>query len=285
MKLLLFLALVAPQEGSWSVDPAQVTVGDSIRVTGSFRVAEGTSARIGPLEIGGDLELLDNPATRRLGERIEISFTVAYFAIGDQTIPTPQLEMVRADGNVDLVPESTVPVSVVSVLPDSDTTLAVKAGFDPIRRSIHRLEPLVYLELFVVFVSFLWWVARMRSPLPAVTPSLTVKSVEAPLAAWAAAGEVRAVGEVAHRRLQKFLAGLNDKITTTSTTAQTLAALEPQSGELPMRELAELLEQLDRVAFAPTHKGEVIQLADQVDEVIEELSRPETIETEGDEEK
>lgn len=271
MIALLILILGVAQEGTWSVGPLRITVGDSIRVTASFRAGEGTSARIVALESNPGMELLEAPRATRIGDRIEVSFTVAFFLTGTQPLLTPAVELIDLSGDVVTIPAQELQISVISVLPEIDSIRALKPGFDPIPRPIRRVEPLVYLELAVVFTAFLWWALRMRSPLPEVSRAHPTVEATAPLATWAEAGEIRAVSEVSYRRLRGFLGELTDRISTTSTTEEILEALEPRSENLPMREISALLSRLDRVAFAPTHGDEVTDLADQVDDLIAEL--------------
>lgn len=274
MILLLVFALNVVQEGSWSVWPLSVTVGDSIRVTTSFRADESTSIRIAGIESSPGLELLEAPRTNRTGDRIEVFFSVTFFLTGTQSLSTPEVELIDSSGDVVIIPAQELDIVVTSVLPLIDSLRVLKPGFDPIPRSIRRVEPLVYLELVVVFIAFLWWAVRMRSPLPEVSRTDPPAEVIAPLADWAAAGESRAVSEVSYHRLRNFLAKLSDRISTTSTTREILDALEAQAEDLPIREISELLGRLDRVAFAPTHGDEVAHLADQVDDLIAELQAP-----------
>jgi hypothetical protein len=222
------------------------------------------------------MEILEPPAATRTGSSLQISFTVAFFLTGDQTILTPEVDLVSPDGDVRQIPGEELTVTLRSVLPAGDSVPEVKPGFDPIARPLQRMEPLVYLELVVVFFAFIWWVVRMRPPLPQPIRSYDEVEARAPLASWAATGEVGAVSEVAHRRLKDFLGRLTEQPVTASTTAEILNGLEPRASELPMREISELLTRLDRVAFAPTHGDEVIHLAEQVDDLISELEENET---------
>jgi hypothetical protein len=273
MIALVVLAILVQQESSWSVRPLAVTVGDSVRVTASFPAVDGALARLSSVESNTYMEVLEPPVATRNGNRVQVSFTVAFFMTGDQTVATPPMELVSPDGDVVRIAGEDLEISILSVLPPGDSIPEVMPGFDPIARSIRRAEPLVYLELVVVFVAFVWWLVRMRAPLPQTPRTASLVQAVAPLEVWSAAGEIRAVAEVAHRRLKGFVGGLTADITAASTTGEILQALEPRSEELPMREIAALLNSLDRVAFAPTHGDEVFHLAEQVDDLVAELEK------------
>jgi hypothetical protein len=274
---MFLLVLAGPAQGEgWSASPGAVTVGDSVRITASFSVVPGTSLRVGPLEPNGETVLLVAPEVTLGDEVARVSFTVAMFSPGARSFPTPALEMIGPSGAVRRVAPTSVAIEVRSVLPAAGADAELKPGFAPIPREVRRLEPLVFLELFVVFVAFIWWKMRSRPPVALALPAAPVTRPVAPLGAWAATGEGRAVAEATRRRLQSFLSTRSDRITEASTTAEVLEALASVADDLPYREIEGLFAGLDAAAFAPAHGAEVAHLASQVEDLVADLSRKES---------
>jgi hypothetical protein len=248
-----------------------VTVGDSVRVSASYSVAAGTTVRLGDLDPSPDAVVLVPPAAAVSGTGVRVSFTVSLFSTGNVAVRTPTVELIGPDGSVQRIPPAEVGVLVASVLPPEEDNPALKPGFNPILRNTTRAEPLVFLQLLVVFAAFAWWKIRTREPPTSIGARPAAEAARAPLDQWAAAGEIGTVAEIARRRLQRFLAEREAAITESSTTGEMLQVLQSGEGDLPFREIDALLAGLDRVAFAPAHGSDVSQLASQVDDLIAEL--------------
>jgi len=110
----------------------------------------------------------------------------------------------------------------------------------------------------VVVAGIAW---RRRSPREVAAPPPVPLEPEVPDARWLAAGEPKAVAARAIWRLRAALAGAVSAAHPALSTAECLAAVERARPDMPLRELRDLLEQLDRVAFASAHGTDVAGLA------------------------
>src|SRR5207302_1698542 len=103
------------------------------------------------------------------------------------------------------------------------------------------------------------------------TTNLSVASV-IPDSRWLAAGEPKAIAERAIWRLRAALARAVPEAHPALDTAECLAAVERARPDAPLRELRDLLEQLDRVAFASAHGTDVAALSAMARRLARELS-------------
>jgi hypothetical protein len=84
---------------------------------------------------------------------------------------------------------------------------------------------------------------------------------EVPDTRWLAAGEPKAVAARAIWRLRAALARAVPGAHPALDTHECLTVVERARPDAPLRELRELLEQLDRVAFASAHGTDVAALS------------------------
>ncbi|MFQ5550676.1 MAG: hypothetical protein ACE5FJ_05515 [Gemmatimonadales bacterium] len=275
MKLLLLLAAMTPvQEVSWTASPAAVTIGDSVWVTTTFALDPEERMRIGVPDPSSNSVVLERPEWTRGPNGATVQFVVALFDLGDVTLGTPPIELLTPDGSVRTLGPSAVHVTVASVIPAADSTPALRPGFDPIPRPVTRAEPFVFLLLTTCFIAYVWWSLRSRRHPRPLADALPASRIGAPLTRWADLGETRAVASVANSRLRSFLAERTSQASNSLTTAECMEVLRNFGEDLPVREIEELLRALDNVSFAPAVASDVLRIAEQVDDLISELSRP-----------
>src|SRR6266853_1556690 len=115
-------------------------------------------------------------------------------------------------------------------------------------------------------------VARRRRPRTLEPAPPVPLEREVPDIRWLAAGEPKAVAERAIWRLRAALARAVPEAHLALDTAECLAVVERARPDAPLRELRDLLEQLDRVAFASAHGTDVAALSAMARRLARELT-------------
>src|SRR6266566_1546530 len=183
----------------------------------------------------------------------------------------PPVWRLALDGHTDSVPGGAASFEVRGVIPDSLGAPEPKAALGPLRSD--RRRPLVSLGALLAALALgaagVAW--RRRPPRP-VTPDVHVPlEPEVPDARWLAAGEPKAVAARAAGRLRAAIARAEPAASAALSTPECLAILERRKPRAPLRQLAQVLEQLDRVAFASAHGSDVTALAAQARALEREL--------------
>lgn len=164
-------------------------------------------------------------------------------------------------GRADSVPQDTARFRLASVIPDSVVAPAPQPLLHPLRTASR--EPLAPIAAAVAAAALLAGAVRWRRRAPreiAPLPHVPLEP-EVPDARWLAAGEPKAVAARATHRLRLALARAVPEAHPALSTAECLAQVERARPGAPLRELRDLLEQLDRVAFASAHGTDVSALA------------------------
>ncbi|MFN2570152.1 MAG: hypothetical protein ABR537_00875, partial [Gemmatimonadales bacterium] len=148
-----------------------------------------------------------------------------------------------------------------SVIPDSLRSPAPQPSLGPLR--LTRENPLPVIAAVVLAGAALalgiGW--RRRGPgLVASEQGLAVEP-EVPDGRWLAAGEPKAVAARATERLRSALAHAIPDAHEALSTQECLAVVERARPHAPLRELRDLLQALDQVAFASAHGVDVAPLA------------------------
>ena len=112
-----------------------------------------------------------------------------------------------------------------------------------------------------------YWLPRPVASSPRVAPD-----PEVPDTRWLAAGEPKAVAARAAGRLRAAIARAEPAASAALSTPECLAILERRKPRAPLRQLAQVLEQLDRVEFASAHGSDVTALAAQARALERELA-------------
>ncbi len=264
---LVFLGVVASwrlatgQGGGWSATPAAPTVGDTIWIERAFAVRDGWQVRAGKLEATEAIEPLADPAVRRSAGGWVVRYAVVAWKPGAHRLALPPLWLLSPDGRADSTAGGTTSFSVTSVIPDSLRRPSPQGLLAPLRAA-HQdpLPPLVALALAVGLLA-VGVAARRRRPRAFEPAPPGPVDREVPDTRWLAAGEPKAVAARAIWRLRATLARAVPEAHPALATAECLAVVERARPDAPLRELRDLLEQLDRVAFASAHGTDVAALS------------------------
>jgi hypothetical protein len=276
--LLVCLSVVASwrrvtgQAGGWQASPPNPTVGDTIWLERALTVPSGWQVRAGKLDATEAVEPLADPAVRRSAGGWVVRYAIVAWKPGAHKLTLPPLWLLGPDGRADSTAGGTTSFSVASVIPDSLRRPSPQGLLAPLRAA-HRnsLPPLAALGLAAGFLAA-GVAARRRRP-HALGPAPPVPlEREVPDTRWLAAGEPKAVAARAIWRLRAALARSLPEAHPALDTAECLAVVERVRPGAPLRELRDLLEQLDRVAFASAHGTDVAALSAMARRLTRELT-------------
>jgi hypothetical protein len=256
------LALQATTAG-WTASPPRPTVGDTIRLERAFTAAAGWRVRAGKLPSGAVAEPLGDAvvlAAATSGAWL-VRYTIVAWRPGDVAIDMPPVWRLGPDGTTDSSAGGTAAFHVASVIPDSVKAPAPQPALGVLRQD--RVSPIPALAAVVlaagVLLVFVGW--RRRGPRAVTAGPAVTGAAEIPDARWLSAGEPKAVAARASQRLRRAVAHAIPEAHEALSSAECLAVVERVKPEAPLRDLRELLESLDQVAFATAHGLEVGPLA------------------------
>jgi hypothetical protein len=276
--LLATLAVVAPwrrataQNPSWMATPSAPTVGDTIWLVRALTVPAGWQVRAGKLEATEDIEPLAEPSVQRVAGAWVVRYALAAWKPGPHRLTLPQIWLLAPDGRADSTAGGVTTLNVASVIPDTLRQPRPQGLLGPLRAT-HRspLPPFVALLLAAGLLAAGVALRRRphRAPLP--TPHVPVER-EVSDARWLAAGEPKAVAARAIWRLRAALARSVPEAHPALATGECLVVVERARPSVPLRELRDLLEQLDGVAFASAHGTDIAALAAMARRLARELA-------------
>lgn len=271
--MIRWLALVGLLQGAqtWSVLPPHPTVGDTVILRRLLPGPPGVRVRPGPLSPSSLIEPLGEPRVERAGSALVLSYALAFFEVGEVSLPMPPAELIYADGTAESILGDTAKVRVASVLPATDTLPEPRPSLGPLARDRKSLGPAVWLGLSVMVAAGAWAFARGRPRRRPVLAAAEDGEVEPPLERWAAAGEVRAVATAAYQKLREAIERLEPRAARGIDPAAMLRELEELRPEWPHGEIAELIRELDRARFAPAVASDALALDEQVAELCRTL--------------
>jgi hypothetical protein len=251
----------AGQGGGWDAYPANPTVGDTIWLVRALTVPAGWQVRAGKLEPTEDVEPLTEPSVRGVAGAWVVRYALAAWKPGAHRLALPPIWRLGPDGGADSTAGGVATFSVASVIPDSVKNPTPQGALAPLRAVHHNtVPPLVAAGIAAALL--VAGVAMRRRPPRKLSPRPQVPvEREVPDARWLAAGEPKAVVARATWRLRTALARTVPDAHPALDTAECLAVVERARPQAPVRELRELLEQLDRVAFASAHGTDIAALA------------------------
>jgi len=228
--------------------------------------------RAGKLEATEQVEALGDPAVLRVPGGWVVRYPVVAWAPGAETIALPPIWRLGPDGRADSTGGGTASFTVASVLPDTLRRAAPRGLIGPLRPE--RRNPLLPLAAVAVSAGVLaaGIVLRRRPPREVVAPVHVPVEHEVPDARWLAAGEPKAVAARATWHLRAALARAVPEAHPALSTQECLAVVARVRPDAPVRELRDLLEQLDRVAFASAHGTDVAGLAAMARGLAQELA-------------
>lgn len=270
--VLVWWRLAAAQGGAWVATPAQPAVGDTIWLEREVAVPPGWRVRAGKLEATAEIEPLGDPSVLRSSAGWVVRYPVVAWTPGAHRLTLPPIWRLGPDGRADSTAGGPASVTVASVLPDTPRRPEPKGQIAPLRsESRNPLPPLVATALAAgLLAAGIAW--RRRGPREVAAPPQVPLEREVPDARWLAAGEPKAVAARATWRLRAALARAVPEAHLALSTAECLATAERARPHAPLRELRELLEQLDRVAFASAHGTDVAGLATMARRLARELA-------------
>ncbi len=260
------LVLLVLQGDSWTASPSRPTVGDTIRLERTLPAPAGWRLRTGKLASGTVAEPLGDPTVvaTAAGDWV-VRYAVVAWTPGEITLDMPPIWRLGPDGTADSLPGGTAAFRVASVIPDSVKAPAPQPAVGPLR--LARTSPIPTLAAMILAAGALlllvaWRRRGARRVIAAgAVPGFAVAG-EVPDARWLSAGEPKAVAARATRRLRRAVALAIPAAHEALSTAECLEAVERAWPNAPLRDLRELLQALDQVAFATAHGVEVAPLAE-----------------------
>ncbi len=253
--------LAAAQGGAAVTGPARPTVGDTIWLARDVALPSGWRVRVGKLAATEAIEPLRDPVVERTATGWRVRVPVVAWVPGTHRVALPPVWRLAPDGHADSTAGGASSVTVASVLPDTLAHPEPEAQLAPLRRA--RRNPLPPIAALCVAVALLaaaiGW--RRRPPRAPAPPAPAPPEPDVPDARWLATGEPKAVATRASWRLRAALAQSVPAAHLALSTAECLAVLKQARPSPPLREVREVLEQLERAAFAPAQGSDVIALA------------------------
>ena len=253
--------LATAQGASWDAFPATPTVGDTIWLVRALTVPAGWQVRAGKLEPTEDVEPLAEPSVRRVAGTWVVRYAVAAWKPGVHRLALPPIWRLGPDGGADSTAGGIATFSVASVIPDSLKDPTPQGALAPLRAVHHNAVPPLVAAGIATALLIAGVAMRRRAPRTLAPRAQVPVEREVPDARWLAAGEPKAVVARAMWRLRTALAKTVPDAHPALDTAECLSVVERARPHAPIRELRDLLEELDRVAFASAHGTDVAALA------------------------
>lgn len=267
------LLLVLQAEG-WTAAPIRPTVGDTIRLERAVGAPAGWRVRAGKLASGAVAEPLgDAVVLAGASGGWVVRYAVVAWRPGEVALEMPPIWRLGPDGTTDSLAGGTAAFHVASVIPDSVKAPAPQPAVGPLRLERTSAVPVTLAVVLAggVLLLLIGW--RRRGPrVIAAGPALAAEG-EIPDSRWLSAGEPKAVAARAAQRLRRAVANAIPDAHEALSTAECLAAVERAWPKAPLRDLRELLETLDQVAFATAHGVEVAPLAARARTLAREFKR------------
>lgn len=261
---MIALWVLLAQAGGWTVAPSAPprTVGDTIRLERTIAAPAGWRVRAGRLPSGAVAEPLGEPVILPSGSGAwTVRYVVVAWAPGEISLDMPPLWRLGPDGTADSLSGGSATFRVASVIPDSVRSPAPQPSLGPLR--LQRASPVPVIAAVVVaggaLLLLLGW--RRRAPRVVIDGAALALDAEVPDQRWLAAGEPKAVAARATHQLRSAVARAVPSAHEALSTTECLAAVEQAWPAAPLRDLRELLQALDHVAFATAHGVDVAPLA------------------------
>ena len=253
--------LLVLQGAGWSVAPARPTVGDTIRVERTIDAPAGWRVRAGKLEQTGDVEQLGDATIIARADGWTVRYLLVAWKAGHGTVAMPSLWRLGPDGSTDSLAGGSVTLSVASVIPDSISAPQPQPSLGVLRWSRTNAIPLIAAALLSIglLVGLVLW--RRRGPRRVSEEPVPATDKEIADQRWLAAGEPKAVAARAARGLRHALARAIPDAHEALSTTEVLAAVERARPNAPLRDLRDVLQALDQVAFATAHGLDLAPLA------------------------
>jgi hypothetical protein len=252
--------------------PAQPRVGDTVWLEREVVVPRGWQVRAGKLDATAEVEPLSDGAVLQGPAGWVVRYAVVAWKPGPHTLPLPPIWRLGPNGRADSSAGGVASFRVANVIPDTLKDPAPRGPLGPLRLAGRNPVPALAALLVSIGLLAAGIALRRRGPQSvAALPPVPVDH-EVPDARWLAAGEPKAVATRATWRLRAALARAVPAAHVALATPECLAALDQARPGAPVQELRDLLEQLDRVAFASSHGTDVAALATMARRLAAELT-------------
>ncbi len=263
---------VAAQGAVWEAFPANPSVGDTIWLVRALVVPVGWQVRAAKLEPTEDVESLTEPSVRRVAGAWVLRYGLAVWKPGAHKLTLPPIWRLAPDGRADSTTGGVASFTVVSVIPDTVRAPEPQGLLAPLRRRHRSAVPPVAAGAITLTLLAAGVALRRRPPRrPGPAPQVPVER-EVPDVRWLAAGEPKAVAARAVWRLRTALARAVPEAHPGLAVGECLAVLARARPDAPVRELHDLLEQLDRVEFAAAPGTDIAALATMARRVAQALA-------------
>jgi hypothetical protein len=258
--------------GAWVTTPPQPRVGDTVWVERGVVAPRGWQVRAGKLDATAQLEPLSDGTVAQGPAGWVVRYAVVAWKPGLHTLRLPPIWRVGPNGRADSSAGGVASFRVTNVIPDTLKDPPPRGPLGPLRRAPHNPVPALAAILVSVGLLVGGIGLRRRGPLSVPPPPPVPVDHEVPDARWLAAGEPKAVATRATWRLRTALARAVPAVHLALGTHECLAALDQVRPGAPVQELGDLLEQLDRVAYASSHGTDVAALATKARRLAAELT-------------
>ncbi|HEU5261424.1 MAG TPA: hypothetical protein VFU41_08395 [Gemmatimonadales bacterium] len=259
--------------GEWQVTPARPTVGDTVWLERFVAAPPGWRVQPAKAERTGEavVEPLGDPVVRRAAEGWVVRYPVVAWVPALRWVIPPSIVRWGPSGRADTVPRDTAWFRVSSVIPESAVAPRPQPLLPPLRTAPRDPLPagVALLVTGALLAGALRWRRRAARQVP--PPPHVPLEPEVPDARWLVAGEPKAVAVRATHRLRMTLYRAIPEAHPALSTAECLAQVERARPQAPLRELRDVLEQLDHVAFASAHGTDVAALAKMARRLVQDI--------------
>lgn len=252
--------------------PDAPTVGDTIWIERTVTASPGWQVRAGKLDATEDLEPLADPAVLRAPGGWLIRYAVVAWKPGAHKLTMPPIWRLAPDGRADSTAAATTSVRVASVIPDSLLRPSPQGLLAPVRTAHQDPLPPIAAVSLAVGVLIAGIARRRRAPRTLEPAPQVPVEREVPDTRWLAAGEPKAVAARAIWRVRSAVARAVPAAHDALDTEECLAVVKQERPAAPLRELGDLLEQLDRAAFASAPGTDVAALSAMARRLARELA-------------
>jgi hypothetical protein len=263
---------LAVAQTEWTVSPPHPTVGDTVWLARQVTAPAGWRVRAGKFEEADEIGSLGDPAVLWAPDGWVIRYPVVVWVPGTRTIGLPPVWRLAPDGRTDSLPGGTARLDVRSVIPDSVTQPQPRSAIAPLRPDRRNPTPLL-VAIAVSAAALAGAIAWRRRPSRAVPsdPQVPLEG-EVPDARWLAAGEPKAVAARAAGQLRVAIARAHPRASPALSTTECLSILKSELPDIPLRQVSDVLTQLERVGFAAAHAADVAVLAERARALARELA-------------